>query len=127
MEWMGEETLCKPTNTLSPFPPLVNSNRRMQGQLTSKSIKYSGFASTVTIIVKEEGIRGLFGGFSASLLGSLTGQTLYFASYEMVKRNLLDWHLNPEMSYFIGGGLADVAASMLYVPSEVGLRDINVA
>jgi len=90
----------------------------MQGQLTSKSIKYSGFSSTVSIILKEEGIRGFFGGFSASIMGSMIGQSVYFFSYEVVKRKLLDMHLNSEMSYFIGGGLADAAASMLYVPSE---------
>lgn len=99
--------------------PLDTLKTRMQGQLTSKSVKYSGFLPTISIIIKEEGIRGLFGGFSASLLGSLSGQTMYFLSYELVKRKLLDMHVTPEASYFVAGGLADVAASLLYVPSEV--------
>jgi Mitochondrial carrier protein len=75
--------------------------------------------SSISIILKEEGLRGLFGGFSASIFGSMTGQTVYFGSYELVKRRMIDLNINPQVAYFVSGGLADVAASVLYVPSEV--------
>ncbi|KAJ3301500.1 hypothetical protein HDV03_000715 [Kappamyces sp. JEL0829] len=99
--------------------PVDTLKTRMQGQLTSKSVKYNGIWPSLGIILKEEGIRGLFGGFTASLLGSLLGQTVYFGAYEMTKRRMIDAEVNPEISYFVAGGFADIAASSLYVPSEV--------
>lgn len=109
--------------------PIDTLKTRMQGQLTSKSIKYTGIilmqltgegiSSSLKIIIQEEGIRGLFGGFTASMLGSLAGQTLYFGCYELVKRRMIDLQINSQVSYFVAGGLADVGASILYVPSEV--------
>ena len=82
----------------------------MQGQLTSKSIKYTGIMPSFSIILKEEGLRGLFGGFTASVLGSLFGQTLYFGCYEIVKRRMIDYNINPEMSYFVAGGMSRLNA-----------------
>jgi hypothetical protein len=76
---------------------------------------------SLQVILREEGIRGLYGGFTASILGSLAGQTLYFGCYEIVKRRMVDLNVNPEIAYFVSGGLADAAASILYVPSEVSL------
>ncbi|KAJ3332318.1 hypothetical protein HDU91_003123 [Kappamyces sp. JEL0680] len=99
--------------------PVDTLKTRMQGQLTSKSVKYNGIWPSLGIILKEEGIRGLFGGFTASLLGSLLGQTVYFGAYEMTKRRMIDAEVNPEISYFVAGGFADIAASSLYVPSEI--------
>lgn len=74
---------------------------------------------SVTVILQEEGIRGLFAGFTSSILGSLIGQTFYFGAYEGFKRRLMDAQVNPQVSYFVSGGLADVVASIAYVPSEV--------
>jgi hypothetical protein len=91
----------------------------MQGQLTSKSVKYTGIGPSLAVIVREEGLVGLFGGFTASILGSAMGQTVYFGAYEMGKRRMMDAHLHPLLSYFVAGGFADVAASLFYVPSEV--------
>jgi hypothetical protein len=98
---------------------------RMQGQMTTKSTKYSGIASSLRIIIKEEGIRGLFGGFTASIVGSLFSTTFYFGFYELSKQKLKEAGINPTVSYFIAGnfvllgGLADTVASAAYVPSEV--------
>ncbi|EGF80399.1 hypothetical protein BATDEDRAFT_11642, partial [Batrachochytrium dendrobatidis JAM81] len=92
---------------------------RLQGQLTARSEKYQGMAQAYRTILKEEGVRGLYGGFTAAVIGSLLSHGVYFAAYEAIKRELISSGLNPEASYFIAGGLGDVAASVFYVPSEV--------
>ena len=74
---------------------------------------------SLKIILKEEGVRGLFGGFTASITGSLFASTCYFGFYETMKRRLKDSGLDPTFAYFISGGMADVGASLFYVPSEV--------
>ncbi|KAJ3269731.1 hypothetical protein HDV01_001073 [Terramyces sp. JEL0728] len=84
----------------------------MQGQLTSKSTKYTGIYPSLTILYKEEGIRGFFGGFSASLIGSCLSTTTF-------KRDFIGNGFNQELSFFVAGGLADTVASVFYVPSEV--------
>lgn len=92
---------------------------RMQGQLTSKSTKYTGIYPSLTLLFKEEGIRGFFGGFTASLIGSCFSTTVYFGLYETFKRDFIKKGLNQEVSFFVAGGLADTVASVFYVPSEV--------
>ena len=92
---------------------------RMQGSLTTRSLKYHGVSSSVSTILREEGLIGLYGGFNAAMLGSFGSTLLYFGAYESCKRHLIDTGISPTASYFISGGLADVVASTLYVPSEV--------
>jgi hypothetical protein len=96
---------------------------RMQGQLTTKSNKYTGILPSLRIILAEEGIKGLFGGFTASMMGSVGATTVYFGLYECIKRSFVDQGFNATSSYFIAGGIADVGASVFYVPSEV--QNIN--
>jgi hypothetical protein len=76
---------------------------RQQGQLATKSTKYSTVWNALRIIFKEEGVRGFFGGFTASLAGSLASTTLYFGVYETIKRKLKDSGVNSTVSYFIAG------------------------
>ncbi|KAJ3099131.1 hypothetical protein HDU97_003464 [Phlyctochytrium planicorne] len=92
----------------------------MQGQLTSgvKS-KYSGMLQAMNVVLKEEGYRGLFSGILAATAGSLASTLMYFACYEGIKREMLDRHINPTISYLTAASIGDVVASVLYVPSEV--------
>lgn len=82
--------------------------------------KYSSLSSSYRTILREEGFgRGLYGGFTAAMLGSFPGTVLFFGTYEYTKRRLLDAGLNPSFTFLTGGFLADLVASILYVPSEV--------
>ncbi|KAI8904705.1 mitochondrial carrier domain-containing protein [Gorgonomyces haynaldii] len=99
--------------------PIDTLKTRMQGQMTTKSIKYKGMISSFRIVLKEEGFRGLYGGLTASVLGSLTSTFVYFGVYESVKRQMIQNDVNPTVSYLISGGIADIFGGFLYVPSEV--------
>ena len=103
--------------------------------------KYSSMSSTYATIFRQEGVRrGLYGGVFPAFLGSFPGTVIFFGTYEYVKRHMIDRGFNASLAYFSGGGtcrsyladtrskrnadnrvglLADLAASVVYVPSEV--------
>lgn len=96
---------------------------RTQGQhafhAPNTLFKYNGLAKSLVIIAREEGIRGLFGGLVPAVVGSLTSTFVYFGSYEYIKRAMINDGAHPLLAWFVAGGVADVFASVLYVPTEV--------
>ncbi|PGG97698.1 hypothetical protein AJ79_09106 [Helicocarpus griseus UAMH5409] len=82
--------------------------------------KYTSMSSSYATILRQEGIRrGLYSGVTPALLGSFPGTVIFFGTYEWSKRHMLDAGVNPSISYLAGGFIADLAASVVYVPSEV--------
>jgi len=66
--------------------------------------KYTNMASTYKTILKQEGIRkGLYGGVIPAALGSFSGTVLFFGTYEWSKRWMIDYGINPSISYFVAG------------------------
>ncbi|EXJ82491.1 hypothetical protein A1O3_06304 [Capronia epimyces CBS 606.96] len=82
--------------------------------------KYASLTDSYVKIFRQEGVRrGLYGGFTAAMLGSFPGTVVFFGSYEYCKRHLLDRGINPSVAFLTSGFIADFAASIVYVPSEV--------
>ena len=82
--------------------------------------KYTSLSDSYAKIFKQEGFRrGLYGGFTAAMLGSFPGTVAFFGVYEYTKRYLLDRGLNASVTFLSAGFIADLAASVVYVPSEV--------
>lgn len=82
--------------------------------------KYASMSTAYSTILRQEGIRrGLYGGLLPALLGSFPGTLIFFGTYEYSKRHMIDAGVNPQLAYLTGGFLADLAASIVYVPSEV--------
>jgi len=82
--------------------------------------RYSTMASSYSTILRQEGIyRGLYGGWIPAMLGSFPGTIIFFGSYEFSKRHMIDAGVTPQLAYLTSGFLADGAASIVYVPSEV--------
>ncbi|CAO0800843.1 unnamed protein product [Mucor circinelloides] len=72
------------------------------------------------MIFKQEGaMRGLYAGVTPAMIGSIPGTTLYFAIYELTKRTLNETSVPEVVSHLTAGSLGDLAASFIYVPSEV--------
>lgn len=92
---------------------------RQQG--FANNLKYKNMIPAYRMILKEEGFfRGLYGGYTPAIWGSLPSTAAFFGTYEFTKRKLInDFHLNETFSYFISGVLGDMASSVFYVPSEV--------
>jgi hypothetical protein len=82
--------------------------------------RYTSLGSSYYTIWRHEGIRrGLYGGWLPAMMGSFPGTVLFFGTYEWSKRVLLDYGVQQHMAYLAGGFLGDLAASIVYVPSEV--------
>ena len=82
--------------------------------------KYTSMGNTYYTIWRQEGVRrGLYGGVTPAFLGSFSGTVIFFGTYEWSKRLMLDTGVTPWISYLSAGLIADIAASPLYVPSEV--------
>ncbi|KAF1811610.1 mitochondrial carrier protein-like protein [Eremomyces bilateralis CBS 781.70] len=81
--------------------------------------KYTSMGGSYYTIFRQEGFRGLYGGVAPAFLGSFSGTVIFFGTYEWSKRLLLDSGMNASLAYLSAGFIADLAASPLYVPSEV--------
>ena len=82
--------------------------------------KYTSMGNTYYTIWRQEGVsRGLYGGVLPAFLGSFSGTLIFFGVYEWSKRQMIDRGINPSLSYLSAGFVADLAASPLYVPTEV--------
>ena len=92
---------------------------RQQG--ASHINKYRGTWAAYGTIFREEGLlRGLYGGYSAAMLGSLPSSAVFFLSYEAIKRYEINELGIPETPAFLAAGfLGDLFSSVFYVPSEV--------
>lgn len=92
---------------------------RQQGDPNFPS-KYSSLGRSYYTIWRQEGIRrGLYGGLIPALGGSFPGTVMFFGTYEYSKRFLIDHGMHHNLSYLCAGFLGDLAASIVYVPSEV--------
>lgn len=90
---------------------------RQQGSAHPSS---SSLPALYTHIYRTEGLRrGLYAGVTPAFWGSFPGTIIFFGTYEYSKRALLDGGCNSTLSYLASGFLADLAASVVYVPSEV--------
>lgn len=82
--------------------------------------RYTSMGNTYTTILRQEGVwRGLYGGVQPAFLGSFGGTLIFFGCYEWSKRYMLDSGVTPSLSYLTAGFFSDLAASPLYVPTEV--------
>lgn len=92
---------------------------RQQG--LAHNIKYRNMIPAYLTILKEEGLfRGLYGGYTPAILGSLPSTAAFFGTYEYSKRRMIhDLGFNENVAYFFAGVLGDLASSVFYVPSEV--------
>ncbi|KAJ5585812.1 hypothetical protein N7450_005599 [Penicillium hetheringtonii] len=92
---------------------------RQQGDPTFPP-KYTSMTSSYATIYRQEGFcRGLYSGVTPAFWGSFPGTVIFFGVYEFTKRLMLDSGINPSLAYLSGGFFADLAASVVYVPSEV--------
>ncbi|KIE02268.1 mitochondrial carrier protein, partial [Metarhizium majus ARSEF 297] len=92
---------------------------RQQGDPNIPS-KYTSLGRSYYTIWRQEGARrGLYGGWIPALGGSFPGTVMFFGTYEWSKRFLIDHGLQHHLAYLSAGFLGDLAASVVYVPSEV--------
>ncbi|KAL1916149.1 uncharacterized protein VTP21DRAFT_6153 [Calcarisporiella thermophila] len=93
---------------------------RLQGQSVTVPLKYQSMVQAYRLVWREEGIiRGLYSGIIPAISGSIPATTIYFGTYEFVKRSLTRAGLPDTLSHLAAGSVGDLMASFVYVPSEV--------
>lgn len=66
--------------------------------------KYRSLGHAYLKIFRQEGVRrGLYGGFTAAMLGSFPGTVAFFGMYEYAKRSMLDYGVNPSLAFLASG------------------------
>ncbi|CAI5759046.1 unnamed protein product [Candida verbasci] len=101
--------------------PLDVVKTKLQAQ-GLKNGKYRGLVHTFTMILKEEGIRGLYRGLIPITIGYLPTWTIYFTVYERSKRfypNFLKSEfniINPSVIHFFSALTAGMASSIAVNP-----------
>eukprot|EP00731_Ephydatia_muelleri_P017812 Em0010g910a len=77
---------------------------------------YSGTFQALSVIVKNEGAKGLYKGFHVNLLGLVSGQ-VYITTYELVRNQLVGY--SSELKGLIAGGVGTMVAQTVTVPVDV--------
>jgi len=122
--------------------PLDTAKARLQAPVTftggRPNITFRGPLDALLRTYQHEGLRALYGGFGAVIIGGTPGTVLYLTSYAMFKDSIssavLNWHGGssvgengkPSLSqgqefavYFSSGMLAEAFACIIYVPVDV--------
>lgn len=104
-----------------PCHPLDTAKARLQVQTSSGA--YRGIVDVLARTWQNEGLRGLYRGFGAVLVGSGPAGMLYFTSYEVAKNELP--RVVPFLSdstaatHLLAGLAAESASCLLWVPIDV--------
>ncbi|BFZ59419.1 Vacuolar protein sorting-associated protein 52 [Saitoella coloradoensis] len=88
-------------------------------QVAPHVAKYATLPSAYRTIYRQEGLRGLYGGITPAIMGSVPGTVMFFGTYEYSKRNLIEAGMPDTLAHLSAGFLGDLVASTIYVPSEV--------
>lgn len=81
------------------------------------------FRDVLNNTFKREGVRGLYRGFGAVILGGTPGTVLYLTSYEKIKGWLGEENV---AVHFTSGILAEAVACVIYVPVDVVKERLQV-
>eukprot|EP00980_Cylindrotheca_fusiformis_P006762 scaffold1413_cov117-Cylindrotheca_fusiformis.AAC.2 len=110
--------------------PLDTAKARLQAiennSHTNQRPTYRGPVDVLRMTASTEGIRGLYRGFGAVLIGGTPGTILYLCSYDIFKNSLssLSFLSGDDNSsnfaiHFASGMLAESVACIIYVPVDV--------
>lgn len=116
---------------------VIRTRMQVQGSSAIKASFpcYKNSLDALVKIVKAEGPRGLFKGFMISEGGYVAGHTVYYGVYEVLKQGLQTMYpcysskestMNVFWTTAVAGGVADLVACGLSVPSEVATTRLQI-
>jgi solute carrier family 25 iron transporter 28/37 len=107
--------------------PVDTIRARLQ---TQKNISYTSATDALFKIYRTEGIKALYRGFGAVLVGTIPGHALYFAAYEYSKKVLNKITNSPADNnptvHLVAGLLADAAGAATWTPMDVVKQKLQV-
>ena len=109
------KTFCHPIDTIKA---------RLQVWLgtTYKQGEGSIIINTAKDVIKNDGIAGLYKGLPTSIIGGIPAAFIYFGSYELWKKNTLQFEFlqrHSFISYLSAGMFAETMAWIIFVPVDV--------
>jgi hypothetical protein len=89
--------------------------------VVGSSIFYRGPLDVLVRTTRTEGVRGLYRGFGAVIVGGTPGTVLYLGTYEAAKSRLSSRDVNNGdfVVHFCSGMIAETIACIVYVPVDV--------
>eukprot|EP01114_Cavostelium_apophysatum_P008890 TRINITY_DN2184_c0_g1_i1.p1 TRINITY_DN2184_c0_g1~~TRINITY_DN2184_c0_g1_i1.p1 ORF type:complete len:295 (+),score=42.26 TRINITY_DN2184_c0_g1_i1:158-1042(+) len=96
---------------------------QLQTQYGTGTPKYNGFIDCATKIWRNHGLRGIYQGFSATLLRDIPANAAYFGAYEIARRNMVqpgqDVAQLPAWKVLIAGGIGGMSYWATTFPFDV--------
>jgi len=85
---------------------------KQKRQLNLKA--YHGTAHCLKIVIREEGIRALYAGYTTTIIMNVPFHAIYFNIYEFLRKKLQNkgGTYSPSVHFFAGGGAGMVAAAV---------------
>lgn len=109
--------ICHPLDTIK--------SRQQSGKYLQRNI-----LEVITHTYKHGGIRSFYKGIGAVIVGGVPGISIYLTSYEITKRNLLEYNntlkTSPFIIYFSSGMIAEALCCLLFVPVDVVKERLQV-
>lgn len=102
--------------------PLDTAKARLQAIPGGAPIFYRSPWDVLRRTAQTEGIRGLYRGFGAVIVGGTPGTVLYLCSYEVCKEQLSNGKQDAQSNFvvhFVSGMIAETIACIVYVPVDV--------
>lgn len=100
--------------------PLDTSKARLQAPRSPDTPPYRGPFDVLRRTARTEGIRGLYRGFGAVIVGGTPGTVLYLCTYEIAKARLSPNGGDSDFAaHFWSGMIAETVACIIYVPVDV--------
>ncbi|OMJ79253.1 hypothetical protein SteCoe_20761 [Stentor coeruleus] len=102
--------------------PLDTIKAKLQVQQGNKSPEFLTITQAFKTTLAKEGYKGLYKGLTFSAFGCLPAVCLYFTSYELSKKYLLEipaFKNNNFLAYLTSGMIAEAISCMFFVPIDV--------
>jgi Mitochondrial carrier protein len=111
--------------------PLDTVKARLQAppRVLGETTVYRGPIDALVSTARSEGLRGLYRGFGAVIVGGTPGTVLYLCSYDLAKRELSSLRTSATdppgsnehdfVVHFLSGMIAETIACVVYVPVDV--------
>ncbi|KAF0852870.1 mitochondrial solute carrier family 25 (mitochondrial carnitine/acylcarnitine transporter) member 20/29 [Andalucia godoyi] len=92
----------------------------VKSRLQVAGTKFAGPLQCGKLILRNEGVKGLFRGMSATIYREVPAYAGYFGAYEVAKRTLIgDKESNSPLELFISGGFGGVGCWLFSYPQDV--------